>query len=201
MLQYILLLAVTVIAIQARSPLIYECSNKPVCNIYCKYGYHVDQDGCDICKCKQPPHCSNVMCAMYCEHGFQVGADGCEICKCNQPHKIRTILDIGCHGCGVGRITLNMDKYSPDAKLIGIDVDNFAIETALKLKEEEKITNIEFYLMGAEDLKHKWIRLFDWVTILTVLHDLPNPDPCLQQALRVMKDDGVMTILLCLPPK
>lgn len=112
--------------------------------------------------------------------------------KYKNKDKIRTILDIG---CGVGRITVNMAKYFPDAKLIGIDIDQYAIETALKLKDEEKLTNVEFYLMGAEDLKVEWTGMFDWVTMLTVLHDLPNPDPCLEQALRVMKNDGVMTIL------
>ncbi|VDI75200.1 Hypothetical predicted protein, partial [Mytilus galloprovincialis] len=84
MLRYILLLAVAVIAIQARSPP-NPCWNKPLCMMQCEYGNHVDQDGCAICKCKQPPHCPHVMCAMYCEHGFQVGADECETCKCNQP--------------------------------------------------------------------------------------------------------------------
>ncbi|CAG2256573.1 unnamed protein product [Mytilus edulis] len=95
MLRYILLLAVAVIAIQARSPPnpnYGKCSNKPLCMMYCEYGNHVDQDGCAICKCKQPPYCSNVMCAMYCEHGFQVGADGCEICKCNQPPHCQPVM-------------------------------------------------------------------------------------------------------------
>ncbi|XP_071139156.1 antistasin-like [Mytilus edulis] len=86
MLRYILLLAVAVIAIQARSPPnpnYGKCSNKPLCMMYCEYGNRVDQDGCAICKCKQPPHCKPVKCRMNCDGGFKVGTDGCQICKCN----------------------------------------------------------------------------------------------------------------------
>ncbi|XP_052084763.1 antistasin-like isoform X2 [Mytilus californianus] len=110
MLRYILLLAVCVIAIQARSPLIDKCSNKPLCMMLCKYGNHVDQDGCAICKCKQPPHCLNVMCAMYCEHGFRVGADGCQTCKCKQPPHCQPVrckmfcdhgFKVGADGCEI----------------------------------------------------------------------------------------------------
>ncbi|XP_063436222.1 antistasin-like [Mytilus trossulus] len=99
----------------------YKCGSRPVCNIYCKYGNHVDQDGCDICKCKQPPHCSAVMCMMHCEHGFKVGSDGCEICKCNQPPHCPDVMcaiycghgfKVGANGCEICKC--NQPPHCPD---------------------------------------------------------------------------------------
>ncbi|CAG2186908.1 unnamed protein product [Mytilus edulis] len=104
--------------------------------------------------------------------------------------KIRTILDIG---CGTGKITANIANYLPNAKVVGIDVDQYAIETALKLKEDEELTNVEFYLLGGDNLKEEWTGRFDWITMLKVFHDLPNPGPCLEGAMRALKDDGVLT--------
>ncbi|XP_052083778.1 S-adenosylmethionine-dependent methyltransferase Rv2258c-like [Mytilus californianus] len=104
--------------------------------------------------------------------------------------KIMTILDIG---CGTGRITANIAHYFPGAKVVGIDVDQFAIDTALKLKEDENLTNVEFCLLGGESLKDEWTERFDWITMLKVFHDLPNPGSCLKGAMRALKDDGVLT--------
>ncbi|CAC5359441.1 unnamed protein product [Mytilus coruscus] len=104
--------------------------------------------------------------------------------------KIRTILDIG---CGTGRITANIAHYLPDAKVVGIDVDQYAIDTALKLKEDEELNNVEFCLLGGDSLKEEWTGRFDWITMLRVFHDLPNPGPCLKEAMRALKDDGVLT--------
>ncbi|XP_063436431.1 S-adenosylmethionine-dependent methyltransferase Rv2258c-like [Mytilus trossulus] len=106
--------------------------------------------------------------------------------------KIKTILDIG---CGVGKLTASIANYFPDAKVVGIDVDHYAIETAIKLKEDKHLTNVEFYLLGADNLKKEWTKGFDWIIMFRVFHDLPNPDPCLRESIRVMKDDGVMTFL------
>lgn len=67
---------------------------------------------------------------------------------CFLSDKIRTILDIG---CGVDKLTANIAKYFPDAKVVGIDVDNYAIETAIKLKDDKHLTNVEFYHLGADN--------------------------------------------------
>ncbi|XP_076081995.1 uncharacterized protein LOC143052777 [Mytilus galloprovincialis] len=112
--------------------------------------------------------------------------------KYKNKDKIRTVLDIG---CGVGKLTASIANYFPDAKVVGIDVDSYAIETAIKLKKDKHLTNVEFYLLGADNLTEEWTNSFDWIIMFRVFHDLPNPDPCLRESIRVMKDDGVMTFL------
>jgi len=57
-----------------------------LCQLYCENGFELDENGCAICKCKQPA-CPPVMCELYCEDGFELDANGCEICKCKQPER------------------------------------------------------------------------------------------------------------------
>jgi ubiquinone/menaquinone biosynthesis C-methylase UbiE len=35
----------------------------------------------------------------------------------------------------------------------------------------------------------------DWIVIVDVLHDLPNPDQCLAEVKRVLKDDGIVSAI------
>ena len=69
-----------------------HCIGRPMCLMYCHFGFQKGKDGCPICACNAPPteveeipkHClGRIMCAMHCEHGFQRGDDGCPICRCN----------------------------------------------------------------------------------------------------------------------
>ncbi|VDI12062.1 Hypothetical predicted protein, partial [Mytilus galloprovincialis] len=91
--------------------------------------------------------------------------------KYKNKDKIRTVLDIG---CGVGKLTASIANYFPDAKVVGIDVDSYAIETAIKLKKDNHLTNVEFYLLGADNLTEEWTKSFDWIIMFRVFHDLPN---------------------------
>lgn len=106
--------------------------------------------------------------------------------------RIKRILDIG---CGVGTITLNVGKYFPEAEVIGVDIDEFAIKKANKNKEEQNVKNVTFYQMNGGELLQDWTGQFDWITMLIVLHDLPDPDSCVKEILRVVCSDGVVTFL------
>ena len=79
--------------------------------------------------------------------------------------------------------------------MIGVDIDQAAIDTANVSKATERLKNVEFRILNAGDMPTDWTGRFDWVTMLTVLHDLPNPDPSIKGVLQVIKDDGVFTAL------
>ena len=67
-----------------------ECNTQPcppetyLCGLYCPYGYETDENGCQLCQCKELITCPPVRCEMYCEHGFKKDEFGCEICQCNE---------------------------------------------------------------------------------------------------------------------
>jgi ubiquinone/menaquinone biosynthesis C-methylase UbiE len=49
----------------------------------------------------------------------------------------------------------------------------------IRLKKKENISNVEFVLCSGELMDKAWEKKFDWITMVDVLHDLPNPDPLL----------------------
>jgi precorrin-6B methylase 2 len=59
-------------------------------------------------------------------------------------------------------LTINIAKHFPNAMVYGIDRGEIAIAKAKENKKKENISNVEF----------------DWIVMIDLLHDLPNPDPC-----------------------
>jgi ubiquinone/menaquinone biosynthesis C-methylase UbiE len=59
---------------------------------------------------------------------------------------------------------------------------------AMENKKKENISNVEFVLSSGELMDKTWEKKFDWIIIVDVLHDLPNPDQCLAEVKRVLKD-------------
>jgi methylase of polypeptide subunit release factors len=58
-------------------------------------------------------------------------------------------------------LTINIAKHFPNAMVYGIDIEEIAIAKAKENKKKENISNVEF----------------DWIVMVDLLHDLPNPDP------------------------
>merc|ERR1712050_775484 len=84
MIKFIVLAAVCVAATQAAVPA-RRCGDV-MCMMHCKYGFVVDKNGCEVCKCNR---CPQVMCAMFCENGFEKNEDGCDICRCRKEKRAR----------------------------------------------------------------------------------------------------------------
>jgi hypothetical protein len=61
-----------------------------MCDLFCEFGFQVDERGCEVCKCNE---CKPVLCKMYCEYGFKKDANGCEVCECNEPPACETFTD------------------------------------------------------------------------------------------------------------
>jgi ubiquinone/menaquinone biosynthesis C-methylase UbiE len=71
-----------------------------------------------------------------------------------------------------------------------------AIAKAKENKKKENISNVEFVLSSDELMDKTWEKKFDWIVMVDVLHDLPNPDPCLAEVKRVLKDDGIVSAIV-----
>ncbi|XP_069111187.1 S-adenosylmethionine-dependent methyltransferase Rv2258c-like isoform X2 [Argopecten irradians] len=99
------------------------------------------------------------------------------------------IMDLGCGG---GNLTRALRKKFPQAEVIGIDYNQDAIT---KAKNLTKIPGVKFLKEDATKLPADWTKKFDWVILYDVLHDLPQPAQVMKEVHRVLKDDGVSSIV------
>lgn len=102
-------------------------------------------------------------------------------------NSVDNILDVGCHG---GRLTIELKKKFPKAKIYGIDISNNAILFAKK-----KYKNISFVIDRAEKLSFQ-SSTFDLVTCFEVLEHVPQPNKVLEEIKRVLKKNGHVLILV-----
>ena len=81
--------------------------------------------------------------------------------------------------CATVMLILNIAKHFPNAMVYGVDIEEKAIAKAKENKKKENISNVEFVLCSGELMDKTWEKKFDWIIMVDVLQDLPNPDPCL----------------------
>lgn len=64
-----------------------------MCAMYCEHGFQKNEDGCDICKCREQDQvkCNNTLpeCSTECPHGYlhRKDSQGCPTCECRQPDR------------------------------------------------------------------------------------------------------------------
>ncbi|XP_071140396.1 S-adenosylmethionine-dependent methyltransferase Rv2258c-like isoform X1 [Mytilus edulis] len=109
-----------------------------------------------------------------------------------EPDTITNVLDFG---CGPGSLTIKLAEYLPNAKVYGVDIDRNSIEKAKENKAKENIPNVEFVLLENDHMDESWTNKFDWITLVDVLHDLPNPNFSISDIRRVLKDDGIVSVI------
>lgn len=91
-------------------------------------------------------------------------------------------------GCGRGQSTVNMAKAWPGSTFIGIDYHRESIASALKLADEQGVTNVRFIQGPAEELPGD--RSYDLVCSFDCIHDMVDPVATLRTIHRVMSKDG-----------
>ncbi|XP_047129917.1 antistasin-like [Hydra vulgaris] len=58
-----------------------KCDQTQLCKMYCPYGFVIDKNGCEICRCNSRPICGPV-CKIYCKNGNVLDGAGCPTCSC-----------------------------------------------------------------------------------------------------------------------
>ncbi|CAC5380099.1 unnamed protein product [Mytilus coruscus] len=106
---------------------------------------------------------------------------------------LSNVLDFG---CGPGSLTIKIAEHLPNAKVYGVDIDRKSIEKAKENKAKENIPNVEFVLLENDHLDESWTKKFDWITMVYVLHDLPNPNFRILDIQRVLKDDRIISVIV-----
>ncbi|OWF41683.1 uncharacterized protein LOC110462087 isoform X2 [Mizuhopecten yessoensis] len=103
---------------------------------------------------------------------------------------LTTILDLG---CGAGHISRALSKCFPGPDIYAVDYCEVAITKALSKTQDVK--NVKFLKENVTSLPAAWTRKFDWVILYDVLHDLPDHVNAMKEVDRVLKNDGVASIV------
>ena len=98
---------------------------------------------------------------------------------------------------------INIPKEAePDLQLpiiqVSVRLDGVSPEDAERLLArpiEEKIKNVEFYQYGASETHASWENKFDWIIMIDVLHDLSDPQSCITEVKRILKNDGIASAI------
>jgi len=101
------------------------------------------------------------------------------------------VLDIG---CGPGHIALSLMAVIPEAEVLGVDLSR----EMLRIAEEHRAVSanadrVAFRLGDASGLEDE-DNSFDCVCSNTILHHIPEPEPFLREAWRVLRPGGVLLI-------
>ncbi|VDN30763.1 unnamed protein product [Gongylonema pulchrum] len=104
------------------------------------------------------------------------------------------VLDVG---CGRGMHIAELAMHYPKSFFTGIDFSLDAVVGANKRRDEANmgLENVSYMQMNAQDMKDEWTEKFDWVTIFDACHDQTRPDLCLKEINRVLKPDGLFSMI------
>lgn len=102
------------------------------------------------------------------------------------------VLDVG---CGTGYHVSVCAAAYPMSYFTGIDITYEAVELANERKDDMDLENVDFLEMNAQNLPDDWSRTFDWISMYDACHDQTRPDLSLKEIYRVLKNDGVFTMV------
>ncbi len=102
------------------------------------------------------------------------------------------MLDIG---TGNGLIPILLAERLPEAKIVGVDLSRHMLKLARRHLERSAVDEdrVLFKLGRAQELAFE-PATFECVFSNTILHHLPDPEPMLREAWRVLKPGGVLLI-------
>lgn len=98
----------------------------------------------------------------------------------------QTVLDVGCGG---GILTESMAKLGAK-DVLGIDMAELSLQTAIAHAQQEKIENIAYRCISVEDLAVQMPHSFDVVTCMEMLEHVPDPASIIRSCSKLVKPDG-----------
>ena len=102
------------------------------------------------------------------------------------------MLDVG---CGRGAATRILAERFPNSHFTGLDIREENIDIARKSTSSLALTNLEYVLADGIDMPADWTASFDYVFFFNVLHDTPRPDLIVDEVKRVIKKEGLMSVI------
>ncbi|CAG9532583.1 unnamed protein product [Cercopithifilaria johnstoni] len=104
------------------------------------------------------------------------------------------VLDVR---CGRGMRIAELGSHYPKCFFTGIDLSLEAVIGANKKRDEANtgLDNVSYMQMDGQMMKSEWTEKFDWVMMFNACHDQMRPDLCLEEIYRVLKPDGLFSMI------
>ena len=102
------------------------------------------------------------------------------------------MLDVG---CGHGAAMKMLAQSFPNSHFVGLDIDQCNVDWAYKDVAPLVLNNLEYVCADASAMPNDWTSTFDYVFFFNVLHHTPRPDVIIDDVTRVMKKDGIMSVI------
>ncbi|XP_798674.4 sterol 24-C-methyltransferase [Strongylocentrotus purpuratus] len=102
------------------------------------------------------------------------------------------MLDVG---CGRGAAMKMLAQSFPNSHFVGLDIDQCNVDWAYKDVATLGLKNLEYVCADASAMPNDWTSTFDYVFFFNLLHDTPRPDLIIDDVKRVMKKDGIMSVI------
>ena len=99
-------------------------------------------------------------------------------------------------GTGDGSINWAESLVGSEAEIVAIDLSSRSIETAKARLAKRQLTNVTHHHMSLLDLPDSGLGQFDIIECSGVLHHLPDPDAGLAALGKMLKDDGIMALMV-----
>ncbi|XP_013391229.1 uncharacterized protein LOC106159480 isoform X2 [Lingula anatina] len=103
-----------------------------------------------------------------------------------------SILEIG---CGSGDFMKTFARKFTKSQFFGIDSCSEAIKYASETAANDKISNVAFAEKDGQNLPSDWSGMYDYVITVKVIHDATDPKKMLSEIKRVLKPDGLASII------
>ncbi|XP_072050732.1 S-adenosylmethionine-dependent methyltransferase Rv2258c-like isoform X1 [Amphiura filiformis] len=102
------------------------------------------------------------------------------------------VLDVG---CGEGGASHLFAQNYPNSQIYGLDFQQHCITKATEIAANKGLENIHFVCQEASGMDPIWDSKFDYVFMHEILHDSAYPDKLLDETYRVMKSDGILSVI------
>jgi SAM-dependent methyltransferase len=99
-------------------------------------------------------------------------------------------LDVG---CGAGRVPMTIARAWPGAEVVGLDPDSASITEARRAAGEAGLDHVTF--IDRTTTHYSGPGGFALVTLMDVLHDLPDPVATLREIRALMAEDGALFVM------